>query len=104
MLPPEEEIKQTLSKPTREELLDILDRNKLDPVQELIDMYHDRDEDGELTMKRGERIALMKELMKYVHPQKKTTDGGNRGQGNLVVVLNMPDGSQDQRVLDVRSK
>jgi hypothetical protein len=89
----------------------ILKEQGIDPIIELTDAYNARDEDpesinyGKFLMPPVERRALMKELLKYVHPQLKSIDHQGNGGGNkVIVVLQMPDGSQSVKEVEARGK
>jgi hypothetical protein len=83
---------------------EILKREQIDPIEELLTMYNERDEDpdspnyGKFVMSRAERVSLMKEIMRYQHPTLKAVEHkGNVADQKITVVLMMPDGSQHHK-------
>lgn len=96
LTPVEQTPNETLSSLTEKRVHDIsavLSAAGIDPVQELIDAYNERDDEGKFVMSAQERRSLMKELMKYTHPQLKAVDHSGTIDKRVVVVLEMPDGS-----------
>lgn len=90
---------------------DVLAQHDINPIDELLRMYNERVEDpnspdnGKFVMAPPERRALMKELLKYTHPQLKAVEHkGNAGGNQIVVVLKMPDGSVQHKEFEQRGK
>lgn len=95
----------------RRDVSQILEEAGIEPLDELLAMYNERVDDpgskdhGKFVMSPGERRALMKELLKYKHPQLKSVEHtGNGGDNRVVVVLQMPDGTQKSHAVEARGK
>lgn len=102
---------QTLSSPReRLGLQQILEAEGIDPVKELLDAYNERVDDpgspdhGKFVMSPGERRSLMRELLKYTHPQLKSVDHSGTIDNKLTVVLRMPDGTTHAKDVEQRGK
>ena len=97
--------KQTLAAVGGSSLSEILERHDIEPIEELITMYHERDEEGKFVMSPAERRSLMKELLKYKHPQLKAVEHKGRPEDNrITVVIQMPDGSRAATQVEQRGK
>lgn len=100
--------------PTEEEqktVSAILEKAGINPVEELVRMYEEKVDDpedpnfGKFVMSPGERRALMKEMLKYTHPQLKSVEHtGNGADNKLVVVLQMPNGEERAQEVEKRGK
>lgn len=96
---------QTLSQPKEAfitTLAKALAAQEIDPIEELVTMYKERDEEGNFVMSRGERSALMKDLLQYIHPKLKAVEHRGQEDRSLTVVLVMPDGTSQQRQVERR--
>jgi hypothetical protein len=113
--PPDVVSNKTLSLSARSErslcISQILEKHDIDPVEELITMYNERNEDpespdyGKFVMSRSERVSLMKEILKYQHPTLKAVEHkGNADDKRVTVVLMMPDGSTHRNDVEQRGK
>jgi len=109
---PVDQTPQTLSNEVRKmSVTEILEQNDINPIEELLAMYNEREEDpdspnyGKFIMSRGERVSLMKEIMKYQHPTLKAVEhkGGDTDR-RITVVLMMPDGSSHSQKVEQRGK
>lgn len=90
---------------------DILNEHDINPVEELIAMYNERNEDpdhpdyGKFIMSRAERVSIMREILKYQHPTLKAVEHkGDPESSKITVVLMMPDGSRTERDVAQRGK
>lgn len=88
----------------------ILENAGINPVQELVDAYMEREDDpmsdnfGKFKMSPGERRSLMKEMLKYTHPQLKNIDHSGTVDNRITVIIKMPDGSMSSQDVAQRGK
>lgn len=96
------EPKKTLSDAAVSEILAL---NEIDPLQELLDAYNERDDDGSFVMSRAERTSLMKTLLEYHRPKLKSVEHkGDPVKNQLTIVLAMPDGSCQIKQVEKRGE
>lgn len=94
----------------RREIQRILEEAGIDPVAELIAAYNERVDDplspdnGKFVMAPHERRTLMKEMLKYTHPQLKAVEHTGTDDKRITVVLQMPDGSRSSQEVQARGK